>query len=42
MLVSAFIGEALDEIQAEAPREAFEAVVNGWLDKRMEGQGPSS
>ncbi len=37
MLVAAFIGEALDEIQSEAPREAFYAVVNSWLDRRDEG-----
>ncbi len=42
MLVAAFIGEALDEIQAEGPREAFQAVVNGWLDRRNEGQGTQS
>ena len=39
MLVAAFIGEALDEIQADAPRAAFQAVVDGWLEGRMEGQG---
>jgi Fe-S cluster assembly protein SufD len=37
MLVAAFIGEALDEIQAEAPREAFQAVVDNWLDRREKG-----
>lgn len=37
MLVAAFVGEALDEIQSEAPREAFQAVVNGWLERRGEG-----
>ncbi len=37
MLVAAFIGEALDEIQTEAPRVAFQAIVNGWLDRRDQG-----
>ena len=42
MLVAAFIGEALDEIQVEAPRASFQAVVDGWLEKRSEGQGTGS
>ena len=39
MLVAAFVGEALDEMQAEAPRAAFQAVVDGWFETRSEGQG---
>ena len=39
MLVAAYVGEALDEIQAEAPRAAFQAVVDDWLESRSERQG---
>ncbi|MDD9903147.1 MAG: SufD family Fe-S cluster assembly protein, partial [Rhodospirillaceae bacterium] len=39
MLVAAFVGEALDEIQTEAPRAAFQAVVDDWLESRSERQG---
>lgn len=38
MLVAAFVGEALDEMQAEGPRTAFQSVVDGWLERRSEGQ----
>jgi Fe-S cluster assembly protein SufD len=36
MLVAAFVGEAVAEIQAVAPREAFQKVVDGWLEAREE------
>ncbi len=39
MLVAAFIGEALSEMQAAWPREAFEAVVRDWLTARDTGHG---
>ena len=39
MLVAAFVGEALDEMQVDAPRAAFQAVVDDWLERRSEGQG---
>lgn len=42
MLVAAFVGEALEEIQAEAPRAAFQAVVDGWVESRAEGQETDS
>ena len=42
MLVAAFIGEAMEEMQAEAPRAAFQAVVDSWLERRSEGQGTGS
>lgn len=38
MLVAAFVGEALDEMQTEGPRAAFQAVVDGWLERRVKGQ----
>ncbi len=34
MLVAAFIGEVVAEIQAEQPRAAFQAVVDNWLEAR--------
>ena len=39
MLVAAFVGEALAEMQVDAPRAAFQAVVDDWLERRSEGQG---
>ena len=35
----AFVGEALAEMQVDAPRAAFQAVVDDWLERRSEGQG---
>lgn len=32
MLIAAFLGDAVAEIQAEQPRAAFQAVVDRWLD----------
>ena len=37
MLVAAFVGEALAEMQVDAPRAAFQAVVDDWLERRSEG-----
>ena len=42
MLVSAFVGEALEEIQVDAVRAAFQTVVDGWLATRGQGQGTDS
>jgi len=36
MLVAAFVGEAVTEIQAAGPREGFQAVVDAWLEAREE------
>ena len=38
MLVAAFVGEALDEMQVEGPRVAFQALVDDWLARRSKGQ----
>jgi len=34
LLIAAFVGEAVSEIQAEGPRAAFQAVVDHWLGAR--------
>lgn len=34
LLIRAFLGTALDEIKVDAVREAFAAVVDGWLENR--------
>jgi len=37
LLVHAFVGEAIEQIEHEASREAFAKVVDGWLAEEREG-----
>jgi len=41
LLIRSFLGEAIDEVQDEALREALGRIVDGWLSRRGEKDGVS-